>query len=207
MLTLPRPAAPLGARRPGLPMPGLSLTLLLLAILVTWWITNGTLAATTPPPDFPVEVITEDFTVDWSGDGRPPFDPRNRCPEDFLSRGFVLLVKKASDGYLYRFLYHKGKRLLYRLDIDDIRGVSKVGLHWVASTRFNARYRIADPSFKTGKAVASPNGKGGTTTATYRYGDPVSKKKSRYDREFFRSTHIQTSDDCPDWFDLFTLPL
>lgn len=84
-----------------------------------------------------------------------------------------------------------------------IKGKANYGLHWVTGTRFNAKYRIADPDFRGGKTVHRPNAKGGTTAARYDYGQAVSKKQVRYGRELFRPTHIQ-SDQCPQWGDIFT---
>ncbi|MEO0734306.1 MAG: hypothetical protein AAFZ52_15830 [Bacteroidota bacterium] len=78
----------------------------------------------------------------------------------------------------------------------------RIGLHWVTGTKFGARYRLADPKYVGGRAVTRPTGTTTTSTATYHYGQPVSKRQSVPGREFFRATHIPT-DNCPDWFTLF----
>lgn len=159
--------------------------------------------STTAPPDFPTEVITEDITVAWTDPGGPHFDPWNRCPDDFFNKGFRLLQKRLADGNTVNFLYHRGRKLLYRIDQDIIRGIPKIGLHWVRGTKYGAKYRIADPTFVGGKSVSRPTGTTTSSTATYHYGDAVSKRQSKPGREFFRATHIDT-DNCPDWFTLFT---
>ena len=148
---------------------------------------------------FSYEVITSDLEVDWAGG--PPFDPRDKCPRDFFTGGFVLICKKLADGAYFRFLYHKGKRLLFRIDQDLIEGQRRIGLHWVESTRYNARYRIADEAFAGGKKVPVPNARGGTNPVTFEYGQAVSKKKVQPGRELFHPTHL-TPEQCPEWWDI-----
>lgn len=202
MLTLTSPRT--SANTPALPGPFWALTVLLLGLLLAYWLYEGVLPAA-PPQEFPVEIITKDITVDWTGGG-PEFDPWNRCPQDFFKQGFVLLGKRLRGNQVVKFLYHKGKKLLYRIDLDDLPTGKSIGLHWVTGTRFNAKYRLADKSFVGGKAVAQPTGKGTTATATYHYGDAVGKRATGRKRELFAPTHIDT-DNCPDWFELFNLPL
>lgn len=149
---------------------------------------------------FEYEITTSDVEVEWSGGG--DFDPRGKCPPDFFGEGFVLLCKKLADGAYFKFLYHKGKKLLYRIDKDIINGKARIGLHWVEGTRFNARYRIADDAFRGGKKVEVPNAKGSTDAKTFQYGQAVSKKKVQPGRELFDPTHIDP-DQCPEWWDLF----
>lgn len=149
---------------------------------------------------FTYEVTTSDVVADWAGSG--DFDPRDKCPPDFFSDGFVLLCKKLADGAYFKFLYHKGKKLLYRIDRDVIDGQAHIGLHWVESTKFGARYRIADDAFQGGKTIRTPNAKGGTDAKTFHYGEAVSKKKSQPGRELFDPTHIDP-DQCPEWWDIF----
>ncbi len=149
---------------------------------------------------FEYEITTSHVEVDWSDGGN--FDPRGKCPPDFFEDGFVLLCKKLADGAYFKFLYHKGKKLLYRIDKDVINGQTKIGLHWVEGTRYNARYRIADDAFKGGKSVEVPNAKGSVDTKNFRYGQAVSKKKVQPGRELFHPTHIDP-EQCPEWWDLF----
>lgn len=149
---------------------------------------------------FSYEVIESDITVDWSGGG--DFDPRGKCPKDFFDTGFSVIFKKLADGTCVKFLYHKGKQLLYRIDQDVIKEKVKVGLHWVTGTHFNAKYRIADYTYKGGKSVAVPNAKGGMDMVQFQYGEAVSKKRVRHRRELFRETHIQPGQ-CTSWWDLF----
>jgi len=152
-------------------------------------------------PGIDYELTTADLEVDWSAGG-PDFDPRGKCPEDFSKQGFKLLIKDQGKGGTFYFLYHQGKKLLYRIDKEVFRGKVRVGLHWVTSTRFNARYRIADPAYKGGKAVDVPTAKGGTTGKTFHYGQAVSKRRTQYRRELFRETHIRPGQ-CPEWWDIF----
>ena len=180
---------------------------LVVLLLLTYW-----LLPLDPPPvvyaqattssglTFDYEMITEDLVVDWSGGG--DFDPRDKCPKDFLSAGFIVLSRKIKDRAFTHFLYHRGKRLLYRIDRDIVRGKAQIGLHWVTGTRFNAKYRIGDGTFRGGKTVQVPNGKGGTDAVRFRYGQAVSKKRTQYHRELFSPTHL-TPDQCPEWWDLF----
>ncbi len=159
--------------------------------------------ATTRGPvelNYPYEITTSEVEVDWKGGG--DFDPRGKCPTDFFAEGFVLLCKKVGDGAFFKFLYHRGKNLLYRVDKDVIRGHSRIGLHWVESTKFNARYRIADTKFKGGKMIKVPNARGGKDVVLFEYGQPVSKKKVQPGRELFYPTHIEP-DQCPEWWDIF----
>lgn len=156
--------------------------------------------ATTPSGlTFDYDVTTFDLSVDWANGG--DFDPRDKCPTDFFSAGFRVLCRQMVDGGYFRFLYHKGKRLLYRIDEDVINGQARIGLHWVEGTSFGARYRIADPAFKGGKTVAVPNGRGGTDAMRFTYGEAVSKKRVQRRRELFRETHIDPQQ-CPEWWDV-----
>lgn len=148
---------------------------------------------------FSYQATTSDLAVDWQGEG--DFNPHGKCPPDFFSGGFVLLCKKLADGACFRFLYHKGKKLLYRIDYEVVDGRARVGLHWVEGTHFGARYRIADDSFKGGRTALAPDGKGGVEPRQFQYGEPVSKKRSVPGRELFRETHI-TPGDCPEWWDI-----
>jgi hypothetical protein len=148
---------------------------------------------------FEYQIISSDLHVNWTGGG--DFDPRGKCPQDFLSKGFVVLCKKVKNGGVYKFLYHKGKKLLYRIDKSEINGQSQVGLHWVESTKFGSKYRIADDAFKGGKTVQAPNAKGGKETVTVRYGEAVSKRKTSYNRELFDQTHINPNQ-CREWWDI-----
>lgn len=114
----------------------------------------------------------------------------------------LLLCKRLADGAAFKFLYHRSRRLLYRIDRDLINGRPCIGLHWVESTRYNARYRIADGGFRGGRAVPVPQAGGGTQLQRFEYGQAVSKKKSRPGRELFRATHIDPGQ-CPEWWDIF----
>ncbi len=182
------------------------LLLLLLCITVFYFsqppVYHGpplTLQSTSPPVEY--KAISEDLTVDWQAGGGD-FDPRGKCPPDFFRSGFVLLCKKLGNGTSAKFLYHKGKKLLYRIDREVVNGQVRAGLHWVKSTRFNAPYRIAAPAYKGGKAVKVPNAKGGKDTKIFHYGEVVSKRRAKYRRELFRETHIQPGH-CPEWGDIF----
>ena len=192
-----------------------SITLLLCLLGITWlyfalptlpyWPgpalpnTGAQVQANTPPIDY--ELTTSDLQVDWSA-GDPDFDPRGKCPEDFFGKGFILLLKRQTSGKYVRFLYHKSRRLLYRIDKDVFKGKARIGLHWVKSTKFNARYRIADPVYKGGKAVQIPTAKGKKAAKTFHYGQAVSKRRTKYERELFRETHIKPGQ-CPEWWDIF----
>lgn len=145
---------------------------------------------------FDYEVIENDLAVGWPPGG--DFDPKDKCPEDFFSAGFVLVCKKLADGAYFNFLYHSGKGLLYRIDRDIINNQVRFGLHWVESTRYNAKYRIADPQFKGTKTVEVPTAKGGTESRSFNYGQAVSKKRSQPGRELFKATHIKTGE-CKEW--------
>jgi hypothetical protein len=140
------------------------------------------------------------MTVDWQGGG--DFDPRGKCPDDFFNSGFQLICKKLADGTNVKFLYHKGKQLLYRIDQDVINGKVLFGLHWVVSTHFNTKYRIADNTYKPTRSISTPNAKGGTDMRQFEYGEAVSKKRVRPGRELFRETHIETQK-CNSWPDIF----
>lgn len=130
-------------------------------------------------PSFAYEVIRSDLSVDWSGGG--DFDPKDKCPQDFLGSGFTVIYKKLADGSCFKFLYHKGKKLLYRIDQDLIKGKARIGLHWVTGTAYNA--------------------KGGTDQVRFQYGEAVSKKRARFGRELFHETHI-IPGQCKSWWDL-----
>lgn len=168
------------------------------------------LAAASNPTGLAIEyeVTASDIEVDWPGGGVSAaerggdFDPRDKCPPDFFKNGFVLVCKKLNNGAYIKFLYHKGRKLLYRVDKDVVNGKARAGLHWVASTKSTARYRIADPAYKGGKAVKVPNAKGGMDTEVFRYGQAVSKRKAQHHRELFRETHI-SPEQCPEWWDIF----
>lgn len=149
--------------------------------------------------EFSYEVIHDDITVDWSGGG--DFDPRGKCPKDFFSAGFVLVYKKLRDGGNIKFLYHRAKQLLYRIDKDVIKNKFTVGLHWVTGTRFSAKYRVADQAYKGGKSVLVPTAKGGKELRQFQYGEVVPKNRIRPRRELFRETHIRPGQ-CPSWWDL-----
>ncbi|MCB9295535.1 MAG: hypothetical protein H6559_20780 [Lewinellaceae bacterium] len=149
---------------------------------------------------FSYEVTTSDLTVDWQNGG--DFDPRDKCPEDFFAAGFTVIFKKLPDGNTIKFLYHKGQKLLYRIDKDVIQGKAEVGLHWVESTRFSSKYRIADAAHKGGKAVPVPNAKGGKELKVFHYGEAVSPKRIQRHRELFNETHINPKQ-CEDWWDIF----
>lgn len=148
---------------------------------------------------FSYEVTSTDIAVDWPGGN--DFDPRDKCPPDFFKNGFVLVCKKLRNGAYIKFLYHKGRKLLYRVDKDVVNGKGRAGLHWVESTKSTARYRIADPSYKSGKPVKVPNAKGGMDTEVFHYGQVVSKRKAQFHRELFRETHI-SPDQCSGWWDI-----
>lgn len=150
-------------------------------------------------PSFAYEVIRSDLSVDWSGGG--DFDPKDKCPQDFLGSGFTVIYKKLADGSCFKFLYHKGKKLLYRIDQDLIKGKARIGLHWVTGTAYNSKYRIADTAYKGGRSVAVPNAKGGTDQVRFQYGEAVSKKRARFGRELFHETHI-IPGQCKSWWDL-----
>lgn len=81
----------------------------------------------------------------------------------------MLVCKKLNNGAYIKFLYHKGRKLLYRVDKDVVNGKARAGLHWVGSTKSTARYRIADPAYKGGKAVKVPNAKGGMDEELYAF--------------------------------------
>ena len=190
----------------GMPSAGFSLIALLLLLLGTFLYfyqpleTNPPpLAAATSPPAIEYEVTTSDITVDWAGGG--DFDPRDKCPPDFFREGFVVLYKRVADGGYFRFLYHRGRKLLYRIDKEVIGGKARIGLHWVESTKFSSKYRIAAPAFKGGKAVKVPNAKGGMDSQTFRYGQAVSRRRVQRDRELFKETHIEPGQ-CPEWWDI-----
>jgi|GEM_PF-5230758 len=155
---------------------------------------------TSNAPPFPHHTITTDLRVDWAGGG--DFDPRDKCPDDFFGAGFVVICKKMADGRAFKFLYHKGKKLLYRIDKDIINGKARIGLHWVTGTHFNAKYRIVDRTFKGGKSVKVPNGRQGFDEVSFQYGQEVSKRRVRPDRELFRETHIDPKQ-CNSWWDIF----
>lgn len=179
---------------------------LLMGGLLYWYFTHND-----PPPvhyatnaqindlHFAYEVVSEDLSVDW--DGENDFDPRGRCPEDFFSAGFILVCKRLSDGAIFKFLYHKGKKLLYRVDPEIVKSKVVAGLHWVVNTRYSSRYRIADPSFKGGKAVKVPTGKGTKADQQFYYGEAVSNNRVIFNRELFRETHIKVGQ-CNTWADL-----
>ncbi|MCB9352169.1 MAG: hypothetical protein H6573_32440 [Lewinellaceae bacterium] len=149
---------------------------------------------------FSYEVTTSDLTVDWQNGG--DFDPKDKCPEDFFAAGFTVICRKMKQRGYFKFLYHKKKKLLYRIDQDVVKGKAKIGLHWVTGTNFNAKYRIADKAFKGGRATAVPNAKGGVDKVRFKYGEAVSKRRVRPDRELFRETHIGPKQ-CQSWWDLF----
>jgi len=157
-------------------------------------------AHTTGGATFSYEVTTSDLSVDWPGGG--DFDPRDKCPEDFFAAGFTVIFKKLPNGNCVKFLWHKGKKLLYRIDKDIIKGKAEVGLHWVESTRFSSKYRIADAAYKGGKAVPVPNSKGGKNLRVFQYGEAVSPKRVQRHRELFQETHIN-SKQCGEWWDIF----
>ncbi len=157
-----------------------------------------TLKANSPAIEY--ELTEADLHVDWPAGG-PEFDPHDKCPPDFFKKGFRLVLRRRDNGAYAKFLYHKGKKLLYRIDKDVIEGKAKVGLHWVASTKPRARYRIADRAYKEGKAVKVPNAKGGKDTKIFQYGQAVSKRRAQPHRELFRETHI-IPRQCPDWWDI-----
>lgn len=190
----------------GMPSVGFSLIVFLLLLLGTFLYfyqpeetDPPPLAAATGPTAIEYEVTTSDITVDWSGGG--DFDPRDKCPPDFFREGFVVLYKRVADGGYFRFLYHKGRKLLYRIDKGVAGGKIRIGLHWVESTKFSSKYRIADPAFKGGKTVKVPNAKGGKGAQTFHYGQAVSKRRVQWERELFRETHIDP-DQCPEWWDI-----
>ena len=126
----------------------------------------------------------------------------SKCPDDFFGAGFVVICKKMADGRAFKFLYHEGKKLLYRIDRDVINGKARIGLHWVTGTHFNAKYRIVDRTFKGGKSVKVPNARQGFEEVRFQYGQAVSKRRVRPDRELFHETHI-ASKQCDSWWDIF----
>lgn len=183
-----------------------------LALLLMWWLpplpgpgTGWIYARSTESSDmaFDHEVTLTDVTVDWTPADGGDFDPRGKCPKDFFKEGFVVLCRKKLGGESFKFMYHKGKKLLYRIDQDVIGGKAYIGLHWVESTLFGARYRIADQAFKKGKRMRVPTGTTTYQTETFRYGQTVSKRRSRPDRIFFHATHIKP-EQCDSWWDIFT---
>lgn len=149
---------------------------------------------------FSYEVTSTDITVDWPGGG--DFDPKDKCPEDFLAVGFTVLFKKLPDGGFVKFFWHRGKKLLYRIDKDVIKGKARIGLHWVTGTHFSAKYRIVDKAYKGGRSVTVPNARGGFDKVRFQYGEAVSKRRVRPDRELYRETHIDPKQ-CRYWWDLF----
>ena len=149
---------------------------------------------------FSYEVTSNDLTVDWPGGG--DFDPKDKCQEDFFAAGFTVIYKKMKQRGYFKFLYHEKKKLLYRIDKDVFKGKARIGLHWVESTRFSSKYRIADASFKGGKAVPVPNSKGGKDLKVFQYGEVVSPKRVQSHQELFRETHIQPKQ-CKGWWDIF----
>lgn len=151
--------------------------------------------------EIPHIVSTQDIHADWSSSTGGNFDPRNKCPEDFFAEGFQVLYRKVASGDYFHFLYHQGKKLLYRIDVDDIAGKQVVGLHWVESTRYNSKYRIVDPSFKGGKTLDVPTGTTTSKQETFTYGQTVSKNKSARGRELFEPTHPR-GGNCPSWWDI-----
>lgn len=198
------------ASPPGRRLPFHALALLFLALLAVVVLYHSRLD---PAPEldyftghtgggatFSYEVTSADITVDWPGGN--DFDPKDKCPEDFFAAGFTVILKKLPDGNTIKFLYHKGKKLLYRIDKDVVKGKAKIGLHWVESTRFSAKYRIADVSYKGGKAVPVPNSKGGKDIKVFQYGEAVSPKRVQHHRELFRETHINPKQ-CKGWWDIF----
>ncbi|MEZ4995360.1 MAG: hypothetical protein R2824_33390 [Saprospiraceae bacterium] len=191
--------------RSGMSGGGLLLLLLVCLVLFYYFYQSTVLVHSTATLEsglsFDYREITSELSVDWSGGG--DFDPRDKCPKDFFGDGFILICKKMSDGQFFKFLYHQKKQLLYRIDQDIIQGTAKIGLHWVESTFFNAKYRIADPSFKGGKTLSVPNARGGVDQRSFQYGEAVSKKRVQYRRELFRQTHIDAKP-CQDWWDIFT---
>lgn len=97
----------------------LLLLLATLALLFSWW-------QLAPPPDpgtgfvyarstestdalFDYEVAFTDITVDWTPADGGDFDPRDKCPKDFFSAGFIVLSRKVKDGAFTNFLHHRGK--------------------------------------------------------------------------------------------------
>jgi hypothetical protein len=191
--------------RNGMSGSGLLLLLLLTCLLLFLYFTQQTVvlqasATLDSGLSFDYQEIDSELTVDWSGGG--DFDPRDKCPKDFFSNGFILICKKVKGGEIFKYLYNKQKKLLYRIDRDLIKGKEKIGLHWVEGTRFNAKYRIADQSFKGGKTLDVPNAKGGLDQRTFQYGQAVSKKRVQRRRELFSQTHIDPKP-CQDWLDIF----
>lgn len=195
--------------QPGKMLPGL-LLFLLLSLAVFLFIQNQMIrqapslvyatATVAGGTTFSYEVTTSDLTVDWQNGG--DFDPKDKCPEDFFAAGFTVICRKMKQRGYFKFLYHKKKKLLYRIDQDVVKGKAKIGLHWVTGTNFNAKYRIADKAFKGGRATAVPNAKGGVDKVRFKYGEAVSKRRVRPDRELFRETHIDPKQ-CQSWWDLF----
>lgn len=198
-------------QQPGLPLgkPEILLLILFLASLLYFYnlrslekapaavYATGTVASGLT---FAYEISTADLEIDWAASG--DFDPWGKCPQDFFEDGFILLCKKLADGAYFKFLLHRGKGLLYRIDQDVIGGKALIGLHWVEGTHFGAKYRIADSAFKGGQTVLAPNAKGGTDALPFHYGEAVSKKRSQPGRELYRATHIKPGQ-CPEWWDFF----
>jgi hypothetical protein len=148
------------------------------------------------------QVITTDLEIDWTPGSGGDFDPRGKCPDDFFGQGFILLCKRLGDGSYVKFLFHKGKNLLYRIDRDVIKDKVSIGLHWVTGTRYNAKYRIADPGYKGGRTIEVPTAKGTSASATFEYGQAVSKKRVQPGRELFRETHIAPGQ-CREWWEVW----
>ena len=148
---------------------------------------------------FSYEVTSTDITVDWPGGG--DFDPKDKCPEDFFAAGFTVICRKLKHGGYFKFLYHKKKKLLYRIDKDAFGRKAGIGLHWVTGTHFSAKYRISDKTYKGGRSVTVPNARGGFDKVRFQYGEAVSKRRVRPDRELFRETHIDPKQ-CQSWWDL-----
>ncbi len=151
-------------------------------------------------PSFSYQLTDTDLTVDWPGGG--DFDPRDKCPEDFFAAGFIVICKKVKRGGYFKFLYHKKKKLLYRIDEDVINGKARIGLHWVEGTHFGAKYRIADAAYKGGKAIPVPDGKGGKSLKVFQYGEAVSKKRVARHRELYQETHLNPKQ-CEEWWNIF----
>jgi hypothetical protein len=183
-------------------LPGLLLCLL--GALLAQQLFPERILSSSSSPDFPVEVSTEHLDVTWTADQGGDFDPRGKCPDDFFGAGFIVYLRRMADGSSFKFLYHRGRQLLYRIDRDIIAGQARIGLHWVESTRFGARYRVADPAFGAGRKLKVPTGTTTSTTETFRYGQAVSKKRSRPGRELFRATHVRPGQ-CEQWNDIFDL--
>lgn len=203
--------APTGKQSLFGPLIALLLVLLLGGWLLTYWHTHPdplgpaiiyTQGTTPSGLTFDYDITDTDLFVEWDHATGGDFDPRNKCPRDFFRAGFVLLCRKTVNGKFAKFLYHRNKKLLYRIDRDEVGGKVQAGLHWVTDTRFQAPYRIADPAFRGGRRVDVPDGRGGATIQRYDYGQAVAKRQTRWQRELFHPTHIHT-DQCPDWMDLY----